>query len=232
MAKRKMVGYASRVVCLVALVAAGCDNADGEGDPQLWDATSAASSVDGGVRDSSVMDAQVADASRKEPRTCYSPVAIPAEGSALAKQDAVSGCQCIPDESTAYCLDSTAIVCLPSKAWQIVLDGPCFPRRAPDAVGSCQKLGGVELARGTKCPSGFATRHGYYHRSEDAGVGEYEDCCYPIEVPAQNCTQAGHKVQVRGMQSSLLGTTCGDASVLRAFVVGEPEPSLCCSGAP
>jgi hypothetical protein len=63
-------------------------------------------------------------------------------------------------------------------------------------------------------------------------VGEYEDCCYPIEVPAQNCTQAELKVLTAGTQSSLLGTTCGDAGTLRAFVVGEPSPSLCCTGAP
>lgn len=234
MAKRYVGPSAWRAaVCLATLGAAGCENADGGGDPQLMDATSPASSVDAGLRDTGVMDAQVADASRKQPRSCYSPVAIPPERSALAKQPDAVGCQCIPGESTAYCLDSTAILCLPSKAWQIVLDGPCFPTRAPDPVGSCQKLGGVEVERGAKCPSGFATRYGFSRRStEDAGVGEYEDCCYPIEVPAQNCTQAGLKVEPRGTQSSLLATTCGDAGALRAFVVGGPSPSLCCTGTP
>lgn len=234
MAKSLMTRSAwSAVVCLAAVVAAGCENSDGGGDPQVIDATSPASTVDGGVRDASVMDAQLADASRKEPRTCYSPLTIPAEGSALARQDKVQGCECLADDSTEYCLDRTAIICgQGTKAWQVVLDGPCFPARGPAPVGSCQKLGGASVARGATCPSGFATRYGYYRRSEDAGAGEYDDCCYPIEVPAQNCTAAGLKVQAAGTQSSLLGTSCGDAGVLRAFVVGQPAPSLCCAGTP
>jgi len=233
MAKKLATRFASwAAVCLAALVTAGCES--DAGDPQTLDATSPVSTGDAGLRDGSVMDAQLGETSRKEPRSCYSPLAIPAEGSALAKQDTVSGCECIHSESTEYCLDWTAIICRESsKAWQIVLDGPCFPARAPEPVGSCQKLGGALIESGGRCPSGFASRGGYYQGSTgDGGLGPWEVCCYPIEVPAHNCTQAGSTVEARGTQSSLLGTTCGDAGTLRAFVVGQPAASLCCAKAP
>jgi hypothetical protein len=224
-----------RAACLAAAIAVGCDDTDGPGEPILMDAALTDSGVDAGSRDGSTMDsaldASVVDASRTEVSTaCYSPLQTPDGG--LREALSARGCACIPRPSTSYCVNHLAVVCEKGQdKWGFAVDGYCAPTRRPDPAGSCQELGGASIAPGTTCPSGFATRTGYgRYTSADAGVGEYDDCCYPIEVPAQNCTQAALTVLPAGTQISLLATKCSNAGALRAFVVGQPAASLCCTG--
>jgi len=216
-------------VCLLAFAATGCEDADAPNDARDIAAVSTDSGlIDGGSRDTRLLDAGVDAAPPAAPKMCFSPH-NPPDSSAFRSTDQ-RGCECVHTRSTAYCVGPVAIRCTKdSVVWLVGLDGPCFPTRRPDPVGSCQQLGGVLTTRGTTCPSGFAVRRGYYHTAEDAGVGEYEDCCYPIEVPAKNCTRAGLTVLPAGTQSSLLGTTCSNGGALRSFVIDQPTPSLCCA---
>lgn len=79
------------------------------------------------------------------------------------------------------------------------------------------------MARGSDCPSGFASENGF-----ETAVGTVVDCCYPIRVSAQNCTQAGLEVQDgRVVDDDVLQTTCRSGTALRAFV-GETGTTVCC----
>jgi hypothetical protein len=193
------------------------------------DAALTDSGVDAGPRDGSTMDATV-DASKMDASTmCYSPLQVPDGGHAAGLS--APGCECIKSPSTSYCIAWSAVTCFNNQSgWSFGgVDGPCALTTIPDPVGSCQRLGGAQIAPGTACPSGFATQAYYRDSSADAGVGVYNSCCYPIEVPAQNCTQAGLTVLPAGPQSSLLATQCSNGGALRAFVVGQAAKSLCCA---
>lgn len=218
------------VTCIAAVIAVGCDDSDGPNDPIQLDAALTDSGVDAGPRDGSTMDSAVDASKMDDSTTCYSPLQTPDGG--VGSAFSARGCECVASSSTSYCVNHLSVFCFKGQTeWSFGVDGYCAPTKQPDPVGSCQALGGAAIAPGTPCPSGFATRFGYDRAtSVDAGVGEYDDCCYPIEVPAQNCTRAGLKVLPVGTQGSLLATKCSNAGALRAFVVGQPAASLCCTG--
>ena len=164
---------------------------------------------------------------------CYSPLRPELQTEALPSAG-VQGCACETYQASAdgvgrvYCLGGRAVYCPKDLGrWIVGFDGPCSPWGKPTPLEVCtERRGGSTVARGTSCPSGFSQESGF-SSAAGAGADATVDCCYPIRLSAENCTQAGFEVLEGNSTGDVLQTTCSNGKAVRAFV-GESGSTVCC----
>jgi len=184
----------------------------------LLSACESSDTLEGDAGKSSALDASSA---------CNSPLHPVARG-ALPTDN---GCSCAaawaqPD----YCINGWGLLCYAGtdNRWWTAADGTCTPLRdQAELVAKCSARRGILVERNLGCPTGFGVLSSSFEAAVDGGARQ--ECCHPIDVTAQRCSEAGLQVIAAGTESRLLDTRCSNGGELRGFVTDAAEPSVCCA---